>query len=153
MNSPCSLDLHFLSDGRPSDHKAFDNDTHYEDVLPIIEGSIQQMAKKFGARLTVSTVGIGNPKDFDVLESMANIASMNGARGFFQLPSLTSSALGAAFNTIVSSVTLLTNTDGDKQNKVRTLEHESRSDAAKETLYVDSINFRIFSCNDVIRKV
>jgi len=47
-HSTCCLDLHFLSDGRPSDHKAYDNETKYEDVIPIIESSIRHMANKFG---------------------------------------------------------------------------------------------------------
>jgi len=101
----------------------------------------------------VSTVGIGNPSDFAVLESMANVAKMNGAKGYFQLPSLTSSALGAAFHTITSSINIATNINGIEHNIVRHLQHESRIDAVKDIQHVDSDNFRIFSCNDVIRKV
>lgn len=151
-NSSCTLALNFLSDGRPSDHKAYAKDVNDEDMIPIIHGIVKRMTHEFGSRLTVSTVGIGNPNDFAVLESMANIANEYGAKGYFQLPSLTTSALGAVFNTIASSITMLTNIDSAKHDFVRELRHESRYDAIQNTIYVDDDNFRIFSCNDVIRK-
>ena len=153
-NSCCSLSLHFLSDGRPSDHKAYmDANIHDTDMLPYIQNIIKNLAIKFAQRLSVSTVGIGNPNDFDVLKAMANIAQQYGAKGSFQLPSLSTSALGAAFNTVTSTITTVSSDYDENHYEFRELTMQDGSEITRCVTFVDYENYRVYSCNDVIRKM
>lgn len=149
----CLLFL-FLSDGKPSDHifGPRGGKTVEESILQRVE----MLAKRFGRRLTFTTVGIGSSDDFHTLQDMADAAKDYGAIAEFQLPSSTSSSIGAAFSSVASSLattqTEMTDVKTLKQQRVREdVERESRKKASKVITSVAPEDFHIYKPENVRR--
>eukprot|EP00978_Attheya_sp_CCMP212_P000899 scaffold1948_cov52-Attheya_sp.AAC.2 len=178
-SSSCALVLGVFSDGRPSDyyvervqakrserlHPTTPTDSNSDNVASLSKGEkpgddssmieslsemVGRMASKLGRRLTVAMIGMGSADKFDALQSMANEADKYGARGVFQLPSLTSSAMGNAMSSVgtslINSQTELTSVhyDGGRQRKVRKVTRENRTLIPLLTEVIDKDEFDIY---------
>jgi hypothetical protein len=130
-----ALCVGFLSDGVPSDGSMRSSwfDPASMNLQERIAEEVGELAKNYGRRLSFISIGIGHPDDFSTLHKMVEAAKDYGARGFFQLPSMTASGLGLAFSSIASSLTStqseMTDLDTLKQQKVRQVTQESRKKA------------------------
>ena len=155
-SASCALALSFLSDGKPSDCTLSRGETQ-ESWIATIHETVANLAKKFGRRLTFAAIGIGNPDNFNLLESMVAIASDYGAIGIFRLPSMTSVSLGEAFTSVATSLTQtqleMTDVSNMKQQQVRNVVQESRTKARKKIYEVSSRDFWIYSLTQVTRTI
>ena len=128
-NASCALALCFISDGKPSDHGGSDQHAILE--------SVETLSKSFGRRLTFTAVGIGSDvKEFSMLQTMVSTAKDYGVQAFFELPSMTSAALGDVLTLTATSLTKtqteMTDLGSIKQRSVRDVQRESRSKAYNE---------------------
>ena len=104
----CALNLFFLSDGKPSDRVPRGTQTLITGVTPaqvaMTAARIDNLASRFGRRLTVNTVGFGEHEDFCVLQKLAERPRQFGSNGNFIAARLNPEALGIAFSSITSSL-------------------------------------------------
>jgi hypothetical protein len=153
-HSSCTLTLALLSDGRPSDMGGSQVKAHAE-ILKYTE----HLASLLGTRFNLFTIGIGSADhQFSLLQEMVKLCGDYGSKGAFQLPSLSASALGAAFSSLASSVTLsqmeLTGSamaGGRLQKRVRTVHRERASMVPLLTEAVDETHFNIVMGSEVSR--
>eukprot|EP00457_Paulinella_chromatophora_P002415 gb/GEZN01002420.1/.p1 GENE.gb/GEZN01002420.1/~~gb/GEZN01002420.1/.p1 ORF type:complete len:691 (+),score=61.79 gb/GEZN01002420.1/:91-2073(+) len=83
-NDSCALVLMFLSDGKPSDFMSNPSLANRATLQSELGAKVLALAKNFGNRLLVSTVGFAaQDADFSVLEVMAEQATIGGAHGSF----------------------------------------------------------------------
>lgn len=157
-NSSCAMGLMFISDGKPSDHcdekqKGMATENAMDDIVSRVE----DLSKKFGRRLTFSTVGIGDSDDFDTLRKMVDAASDFGVQASFKLPSRSSSGIGTAFSSVSTSITNtqteLTDVGTLRQREVRSVVRESRQVASRHIYHVDDDEFYIYKPENISRKV
>jgi hypothetical protein len=150
-SASCALAVCFVSDGKPSD-LGLDRDGR-------IQATVESLGKRFGRRLTFTTVGIGsNPEEFEMLRSMAEAAKDFGVQASFQLPSMTSAALG---DVLTSTATSLTKTQTEmtdmstlKQRDIREVLRESRKKASQEVVkFVSSEDYYLYPADRVERHV
>ena len=93
-NKLCALQLVFLSDGKPG---------HGDGKAALAE--IAQMARTFGDRLSVGTIGFGPFNDFSFLEDMALESTNLGSKGIFQKSELNPLNLSQVVNTLATNLT------------------------------------------------
>lgn len=104
----CALDLLFLSDGKPSDQIPPRFAKNCSDMglahIALMEKRIDRLASRFGRRLSVTAVGFAGPsEDFTVLRRLAERPAQFGSIGRFVAAQLNAEALGAAFDSAISS--------------------------------------------------
>jgi len=152
----CAMALCFLSDGRPSDAN-FGKKIRKERYDELIVERVGALARRFGRRLTFTAIGIGDADDFAILENMVDAAKDYGAIATFQLPSMTSSALGGVFTSVATALTTtqveMTDAATLKQRRVREVERESRKKARQSHVHVSTRDFWIYPKARVKRKV
>jgi Alpha-kinase family/von Willebrand factor type A domain len=158
-NPSCAAAILFLSDGAPSDQiylqapKGLRYTVRDETMIETVES----FARKFGRRLTFTTVGIGSKNEFPLLQRMADAAKDFGACASFMLPSMTSSSLGEAITSVATSLTNtqieLTDVGTMKQRKVRDVLRESKSKASEKLRFVSEVDFYIYPLEGTTRKV
>jgi von Willebrand factor type A domain len=158
-NPSCAAAILFLSDGAPSDQiylqapKGLRFTVRDETMIETVES----FARKFGRRLTFTTVGIGSKNEFPLLQRMADAAKDFGAGARFMLPSMTSSSLGEAMTSVATSLTNtqieLTDVGTMKQRKVRDVLRESKSKASEKLLFVSEVDFYLYSLENTSRTV
>ncbi|KAL7546823.1 hypothetical protein ACHAWF_010154 [Thalassiosira exigua] len=160
--SSCALGLLFLSDGKPSDHvktKGNKLDARLDATKVEILERVENLSKKFGRRLTFSTIGIGHSDsdNFDTLANMADAAADYGVQASFQLPSRSSEGIGTAFSSLASSITNtqteLTDVSTLRQREVRSVVRESRKVAAAAITHVLAEDFHIYKPENIQRQV
>lgn len=103
-NQNCAMLLLFLSDGKPSDQFGGHSPASVRAYIPT---KMAEIAARFGSRLTVGTIGFGDPQeDFSVLQNMVLEARQAGASAWscFQHASLDSHKLSVAMSSLVSSL-------------------------------------------------
>jgi Mg-chelatase subunit ChlD len=148
-NAACATALLFLSDGVPSDGGVQSKER--------IVGKVENLAKNFGRRLAFTAIGIGDKKQFDMLQQMVDAAKDYGAISELRLPSMTSSSLGNAFTSLATSLTTtqteMTDLGTTKQRKVRAVARESRTKASEHMSVVSSEDFYIYRAAQVKRTV
>ena len=148
-NASCAAALLFLSDGAPSDK----GPARRKEIVEKVEA----LAKRFGRRLTFTTIGIGDKDEFEMLQKMVDAAKDYGVVAEFKLPSMTSSALGETFTSVATSLTTsqteMTDLGTLKQRKVREVTRESRSKASQILTHVSSEDFYFYPLNRVKRRV
>ena len=121
----CALDLLFLSDGKPSDEippRFAKNCSMGLAHVALVEKRIDRLASRFGRRLSVTAVGFAGPsEDFTVLRRLAERPAQFGSHGCFIAARLNAEALGAAFDSAISS-SLQTKSEltvaGDKSQRI-----------------------------------
>ena len=152
----CATALLFLSDGKPSDlygTRGFERSTRDQLILD----TVKSLAERFGRRLTFSTIGIGDPDDFDTLRAMADAAADYGVQASFELPSMTSSCLGNAFSTVSSTLTStqteMTDLETLTQQKVRNVIRESRRKASESIKTISPEDYYLYPLHRVQRRV
>lgn len=100
----CALVLMFFSDGRPSDSlpKGKGLGSVFDRLSTLAGDRVAEMAKRFGRRLTVGTVGFNSnsTEDFAVLRKMVVACEEYGARGLFQNPEWDGESLRLAMGTL-----------------------------------------------------
>ncbi|KAL7573926.1 hypothetical protein ACA910_001938 [Epithemia clementina (nom. ined.)] len=136
----CALALVFISDGRPSDFVKSGDVLNNE-----IMATVESLGQVFGRRLAFTTVAIGsNDKrdDFETLQAMVNAAEKYGVHASFELPSMSSAALG---DVLTKTATTLTNLQTEmanlltsKQLYVRDVVREPRKRANEENVIIVS---------------
>ena len=150
-SASCALAVCFISDGRPSD-SGLNRDNR-------ILQAVETLGKKFGRRLTFTTVGIGSsPDEFDMLRTMADMAKDYGVQANFELPSMTSAALA---DVLTATATSLTKTQTEmtdivtlKQRNVRDVLRESRRKANEEVVtFVSDEEYYFYPSEKVDRHV
>lgn len=155
-SASCAMALVFLSDGKPSD-RALAKLGSKEQFDKIISDRVGSLAKKFGRRLTFTTIGIGDSDDFGTLEKMAETAKDYGATASFRLPSMTSSSLGDVFTSVATSLTTtqteMTDVVTLKQRKIRNVERESRKKASQHFQFITQSEFWTYRIPKVRRTV
>jgi Mg-chelatase subunit ChlD len=148
-NAACAAALLFLSDGAPSDKGS----TSRQEIV----AKVESLAKKFGRRLTFTTIGIGSNEEFDMLQKMVDAAKDYGVVAEFKLPSMTSSALGETFTSVATSLTTsqteMTDLGTLKQLKVRDVTRESRSKASHVLTHVSDEDFFFYPLERITRRV
>ncbi|KAL7573925.1 hypothetical protein ACA910_001937 [Epithemia clementina (nom. ined.)] len=154
-SASCCLALCFISDGRPSDF------IRCGDMFGEITATVQSLGRAFGRRLTFTTVGIGsneNGQEFETLQSMAETAKDYGVLASFQLPSMTSAALGDVLTLTATSLTKtqteMTDLSTLKQQNVRDVARESRKKASEEAVVaVSNSEYFLYPMEKVTRYV
>ena len=153
--SSCAISLCFLSDGRPSDQ--IRSTPVGETVQGLINTKIEDLAKRFGRRLSFYAIGIGDLDNFNTLESMVDTAKDYGVKAFFQLPSNTSSDLGSVFTSAATSLstsqTEMTDVRTMRQQAIREVLRESRRLAAIPISEVSEAEFFLYPLDNVTRTV
>jgi Mg-chelatase subunit ChlD len=154
-NAACALSLTFLSDGAPSDFIR-DHKTKAEWDDRIVK-HVEELASKFGRRLTFTTIGIGSDDKFSLLNRMADAAADFGVKAAFMLPSMTSSSLGGVFTSVATALTStqteMTDIETLKQRKVREVDRESRRKANEVMYKVSDADFWIYPRSRVVRRI
>lgn len=107
-DSDHALSLYFLSDGRPSD-AADDEYSWYharsKDFSADFLATVQGLSQRFGQRLTVTTVGVGQLSDFEMLKKFAGVAQQSGAiEGRFFDGGLSISQLSTSVTSMMTSL-------------------------------------------------
>jgi hypothetical protein len=98
----CALVVLWLSDGRPSDNMAAGSVYTREELICT---RTMRLAKKFGDRLSMFTIGVANnDAEFELLRDMANCAEECGAHGKFATAADTAN-LGRAVSSVATSLT------------------------------------------------
>lgn len=120
----CALQLLVLSDGRPSDQGV--------NVAAAATERICALASRFGRRLSVTTIGFGDPSEpFALLERMADRSSLYGCAGTFSKVSLRPESLGLALSSLAKTLTAtrteLTELGGTAQRSVRDVRREPKT--------------------------
>ncbi|KAJ3074311.1 hypothetical protein HDU98_011575 [Podochytrium sp. JEL0797] len=99
-NQDCAILLLFLSDGRPSDHRAL-GETHEQ----VFGTKVLELSRKFKKQLTLGTIGFaGEGTDFGVLNEMARQANLGGSMGVFQKSQASAVALSSAVSLLGSQL-------------------------------------------------
>jgi Mg-chelatase subunit ChlD len=154
-NAACALSLTFLSDGAPSDFIRDHRTKHEWDDL--IVKNVEELAAKFGRRLTFTTIGIGSDDKFSLLNRMADAAADFGVKAAFMLPSMTSSSLGGVFTSVATALTStqteMTDVETLKQRKVRQVDRESRRKANEVMFEASDADFWIYPRSRVVRQI
>ena len=147
----CAASLLFLSDRKPSP-KLYDNRMTTEHL---ILHEIRSLAKTFGRRLTFQAVGIGDYDEFFTLQKMVDTAQDYGVTADLCVPFMSTSGLGDAFTSAASKLTTsqmeLTNVITMKQEKVRNIPRESKTEASKSINNVSTEKFFIYPSRQVER--
>jgi hypothetical protein len=150
-NQSSVLSMLVLSDGRPSDYHGTRTKVNKRSG-PSIDNEIitfgEELACKYGRRFHLSTIGIGSLKEFKIMQEMVNAAKDFGGNATFQLPSKSTSQVGAAISSIATSMTLtqteLRTGGGPRQRRVRSCLRESRKNMPLLTEIVDKEEFDIY---------
>jgi Alpha-kinase family len=149
-SSSCALALCFLSDGRPSDQG---------DARKSIMEKVGSLSMRFGRRLTFSAIGIGNdPNEFEMLQSMIDVARDYGVQASFVLPSMNTCELGISLTSTATSLTKtqteMTDTNTLVQRNVRHVQRESRKKAHEEVVsIVGSEEYWLYPVDKVVRRI
>jgi len=155
-NASCALALTLLSDGKPSD-AACGGNLSYDEWNTKIVSQVGDLARQFGRRLTFAAIGIGDMNNFAVLESMVEAAKDYNANAIFQLPSMTSTAIGAVFTSVATSVTTtqteMTDVATKVQRQVRQVNRVSKSKAQQSLMTLSAQDFWIYRLDNVEREV
>ena len=144
-SSACAVSLVLLTDGRPSDritHKRTTSD---------IEATVQNIAEKFGRRLSFSAVGMGDAVQFDLLQRLVDICRDFGCQAELQKPSLAAASIGSAFSSAASS--LMGTKLEMKNRRIRPIRKESQTKAASVTMFVGPEEFSIYPVASVRRLI
>ena len=140
----CALTLFFLSDGKPSDKvpRGVARSVGSSDPVAlhsaVMGERIDDLASRFGRRLTVICVGFAAPsEDFRILENLAARPAEFGSMGRFFAARLNPEALGTAFSSITSSLnatkTELTEIGGSSQRAVRDVRRRARDAVGRDS--------------------
>ena len=154
----CALLLAIMSDGRPSDN-GFDK-MSYQAMEDSLVELIASISSRLGKRLTVSAIGMGSENRFDTLKNMTDKAKEYESGGYFQLPSMSSSSIGAAISSIATSLTdtqtalyTLDGVAGKPKRHIREVVRESKKAMPTITEVIDPEDFYIFMGDAVSHKV
>jgi hypothetical protein len=145
-SSSCRLMLGVFSDGRPSDASVFR--TSWKMGTQSICESIESMASRLGNRLAIHTIGMGSVSEFEMFQDICACALSYGCEASVELPSLSTSGLGAAVSSIASS---LTETRDESPRRVRRVTREKENTMPVLTEWVDTKEFSIFR-DDVLHQ-
>ena len=136
--SNCALLLLFLSDGRPSDRlKSGQTGSDMISKLQhLTKNRIGRLASKFGRRLTIGCIALGNEstndKEFSILRGISETAEEYGCLSYFKEASLSVTHLADAFSKLSAFVTStkseLTDITSMKQKPVKSVVRETIND-------------------------
>lgn len=160
-NNECSCPkvLLFLSDGRPSDRPLKVSKSKTIKVKDRIIEHVKDMSRRNGKNLSISSIGIGNIDNFDILDDMSKAGENFGTKGTFQLPSMTTCNLGAAISSVASSLTMTLaelDVNGKKSQRIlRSVSREPRLQASikRHTQSVNMKEFDFYDAGTVCRRV
>ena len=99
----CPLLLGIFSDGRPSDSTFLK--TSFTNATESICDRLTQLARAFGPRLSVRTIGMGSANQFDCLRTICTQLRKFGCAAALEVPSLSAAGVGAAVSSIATSLT------------------------------------------------
>ena len=136
----CALDLLFFSDGKPSDQIPQKFVSHHDTGrahIVLVGARIDRLASRFGRRLSVTAVGFAGPsEDFSVLQKLAERPAQFGSHGRFIAAQLNAEALGAAFDSAISSSlqtkSELTAIGGTSRRIVRDVKRKARDTVGQD---------------------
>ena len=152
-SADCQLMLVVLSDGRPSDG-SIKNGQDRVKPKEKINSLVENMSSCLGKRFNLRTIGMGSADQFETLHDMTEVAQNFGSFGAFQLPSLSTSGLGAAMSSISTSLTESLSSFNDGNSKFRQMRIVRRENKKMIPLLTEEVNeqdFFIFGRKDVTR--
>jgi hypothetical protein len=147
-HSSATLALAILSDGRPSDFNG-----NWVSARKYILECVENIAAKFGKRLSVHGIGMGSADKFELLREVTTVVKEYSCQAEFYVPGLSAVGLGAAFSSLATSVTESVMAGGPKPRLMRPVSREKASNVPFLTEAVDSTEFDIYMGANVSRAV